>query len=53
VNLDLPFEAPESAELDAHLDRIDRELDALFLADVQVALATAALRAEPAAEAAA
>ena len=51
MNLDLPFEAPAPAELDAQLARIDRELDALFLDEVQAALA--ALRAEPPAEAAA
>jgi hypothetical protein len=31
VNLDLPFVDTEPAVLDAYLDDIDRELDALFL----------------------
>ena len=51
MNLDLPFDAPAPAELDAQLARIDREVDALFLDDVQATLA--APRAEAPAEAAA
>lgn len=31
MNLDLPFADSDPAVLDAHLDEIDRELDALFL----------------------
>jgi hypothetical protein len=45
VNLELPFEALDAPELDEYLARIDRELDALFLDEVEDALAI--LRAEP------
>ncbi len=31
VNLDLPFDETDPAVLDAYLDRIDDELDGLFL----------------------
>jgi hypothetical protein len=31
MNLELPFDQVEPDELDAYLDRIDRELDTLFL----------------------
>jgi hypothetical protein len=42
VNLELPFYELPDAELDAYLARIDEQLDALFLDDVQ-----GALEAEP------
>jgi hypothetical protein len=35
VNLELPFYELPDAELDAYLARIDQELDALFLDQVQ------------------
>ncbi len=35
MNLELPFSEPATPELDEHLARIDRELDALFLDDVE------------------
>jgi hypothetical protein len=50
VNLELPFHEVTDAELDTYLDRIDRELDALFLDEVQGRLE--ALRAEPVPDAA-
>jgi len=34
VNLDLPFVEPECSVLDEYLSAIDRELDALFLDEV-------------------
>jgi hypothetical protein len=34
VNLELPFEELAPSELDAYLAQIDRELDALFLEEV-------------------
>jgi hypothetical protein len=51
VNLELPFYELPDAELDAYLDRIDRELDALFMDEVQGTLE--GLRAEPAMDVAA
>ncbi len=52
MNLDLPFDQLPPSELDDYLARIDRELDALFLDEVESTLAL--LRAErPAADAAA
>jgi hypothetical protein len=57
VNLELPFvEAPSaelSAELDEYLARIDRELDALFLAAVAERLERIRIEAQPPADAAA
>jgi hypothetical protein len=38
VNLELPFPEPEDSLLDEHLAAIDRELDVLFLAEVDGAL---------------
>jgi hypothetical protein len=38
VNLELPFPELPDSELDAYLDRIDRELDALFLDEVKDSL---------------
>lgn len=35
MNLDLPFDDTDPAELDAHLTKIDRELDALFLNEIE------------------
>jgi hypothetical protein len=35
VNLELPFVTVDASELDAVLARIDAELDALFLAEVE------------------
>jgi len=46
VNLELPFDELPDAALDALLERIDRELDALFLDDVQETIE--AIRAIPA-----
>ena len=34
MNLDLPFDQVPSDELDAYLERIDQELDTLFLGAV-------------------
>jgi hypothetical protein len=51
VNLELPFYELPDAELDAFLERIDRELDALFLDDVQGSIE--AIRADPAPDVAA
>jgi hypothetical protein len=39
VNLELPFDELPDSELDAYLARIDRELDALFLDEVEDNLA--------------
>jgi len=38
VNLDLPFADVDASALDACLAAVDRELDALFLEEVAVAL---------------
>lgn len=38
MNLELPFYQLPDAELDAYLDRIDHQLDALFLDDVRATL---------------
>ena len=46
MNLELPFDELPDADLDALLERIDRELDALFLDDVQETIE--AIRATPA-----
>ena len=52
MNLELPFNDLQPSELDPYLARIDQELDALFLEEVEGTLER--LRAErPAADAAA
>ena len=52
MNLELPFDEPKSSELDEYLARIDQELDALFMEEVEGTLDL--LRADrPAADAAA
>jgi hypothetical protein len=51
VNLELPFVELAPSELDAYLAEIDRELDALFLEEVDGALEL--LCGEPRSEAAA
>lgn len=38
MNLDLPFAEDDAAALDAFVASIDRELDALFLDEVEAAL---------------
>jgi hypothetical protein len=38
VNLELPFDEPKPSELDEQLARIDLELDALFLGEVEQSL---------------
>jgi hypothetical protein len=50
VNLDLPFDQLPPSELDDYLARIDRELDALFLDDVQVTVEQLRAEAPAAAE---
>jgi hypothetical protein len=53
VNLELPFRFVDPSELDEHLARIDAELDALFLREVESAVEVlAASRLEPGAAAA-
>lgn len=47
MNLELPFYQLPDAELDAYLDRIDGELDALFLGEVAGTLQGAAADEEP------
>ena len=48
MNLELPFDELPPSELDAYLARIDRELDALFMDEVETTLDV--LRAERPAE---
>lgn len=50
MNLELPFYQLPDAELDAYLERIDQQLDALFLDAVSGALETRRVESDPASD---